>query len=111
MASRGIDIDDVSHVFNYDLPNESESYVHRIGRTGRAGREGIAISFCDDSEGGYLRDIERLTGVPLTPQLDQPYHWAEAIPDAKASGQPKKKPGQNNKRGGARNRNRRRWRR
>ena len=67
VASRGIDIDDVSHVFNYDLPNESESYVHRIGRTGRAGREGIAISFCDDSEGGYLRDIERLTGVPLTP--------------------------------------------
>ena len=59
IAARGIDIDDISHVVNFELPNEPESYVHRIGRTARAGGEGIAISFCDASERGYLRDIER----------------------------------------------------
>ena len=61
IAARGIDIDDISHVVNFELPNEPESYVHRIGRTARAGGEGIAISFCDPSERGYLRDIERIT--------------------------------------------------
>ena len=61
IAARGIDIDDISHVVNFELPNEPESYVHRIGRTARAGGEGIAISFCDPSERNYLRDIERLT--------------------------------------------------
>jgi ATP-dependent RNA helicase RhlE len=112
VASRGIDIDGVSHVFNYDLPNESESYVHRIGRTGRAGRDGIAISFCDDSEGGYLRDIERLTKVPLTPVMDQPYHWSEAIPDARATGQVKKPSGdRGQRRGGNDRRGGRKWRR
>ncbi len=60
IAARGIDIDDISHVVNFELPNEPESYVHRIGRTARAGGEGIALSFCDPSERGYLRDIERL---------------------------------------------------
>ena len=66
VAARGIDIDDVSHVFNFDLPNAAEAYVHRIGRTARAGRSGIAISFCDRSERGMLRDIERLTNTLLT---------------------------------------------
>jgi ATP-dependent RNA helicase RhlE len=61
IAARGIDIDDVTHVVNFDLPNIPESYVHRIGRTARAGREGIALSFCADDEKPYLRDIERLT--------------------------------------------------
>ena len=60
IAARGIDIDDISHVVNFELPNEPESYVHRIGRTARAGGEGIAISFCDASERGMLRDIERV---------------------------------------------------
>lgn len=60
IAARGIDIDDVTHVVNLELPNEPESYVHRIGRTARAGREGVAISFCDATENQYLRDIERL---------------------------------------------------
>jgi ATP-dependent RNA helicase RhlE len=60
VAARGIDVDDVSHVINYDLPNVAEAYVHRIGRTGRAGRAGRAISFCDAAERGLLRDIERL---------------------------------------------------
>jgi ATP-dependent RNA helicase RhlE len=60
IAARGVDVDDISHVINFELPNEPESYVHRIGRTARAGTEGTAISFCDPSERTYLRDIERL---------------------------------------------------
>jgi ATP-dependent RNA helicase RhlE len=60
IAARGIDVPEISHVVNYDLPNIPESYVHRIGRTARAGRDGIAISFCDDEEREYLRDIEKL---------------------------------------------------
>ena len=80
IASRGIDVDGVSHVFNYDLPNISESYVHRIGRTGRAGREGVAIAFCDESETEYLRDIERLTRKPLEQVLDHAWHFPIAMP-------------------------------
>ena len=60
IAARGIDVDEVSHVINYELPNVAEAYVHRIGRTGRAGRTGIAISLCDPAERGLLSDIERL---------------------------------------------------
>ncbi len=68
IAARGIDVDGVSHVINFDLPNIPESYVHRIGRTARAGRDGVAISFCDHEERGYLRDIERLIrmAIPAT---------------------------------------------
>lgn len=65
IAARGIDIDDISHVINFELPNEPESYVHRIGRTARAGGEGIAISFCDSSERSYLRDIERIIRMKI----------------------------------------------
>ncbi|TXN73142.1 DEAD/DEAH box helicase, partial [Methylobacterium sp. WL18] len=67
IAARGIDVDGVSHVVNFDLPNVPESYVHRIGRTARAGATGLAISFCNDEERAYLRDIERLTrqSVPV----------------------------------------------
>ena len=61
IAARGIDIPAISHVFNYDIPRDPESYVHRIGRTARAGRDGIAISFCDDAEKEYLREIEKIT--------------------------------------------------
>lgn len=60
IASRGIDVDSISHVINYDLPDVAETYVHRIGRTARAGASGIAISFCDVEERGQLRDIERV---------------------------------------------------
>jgi ATP-dependent RNA helicase RhlE len=60
VAARGIDIDGVTHVFNFDLPTEPETYVHRVGRTGRAGAGGIAISLCNSEERGQLRDIERL---------------------------------------------------
>lgn len=66
VAARGIDIDDVSHVINYELPNVPESYVHRIGRTARAGRSGVAIALCDPSERKHLRSIERLTKIKLT---------------------------------------------
>ncbi len=65
IAARGIDIDNISHVVNFELPNEPESYVHRIGRTARAGTDGIAISFCDASERGFLRDIERLIRMKI----------------------------------------------
>jgi ATP-dependent RNA helicase RhlE len=66
IAARGIDVADITHVINYELPNEPESYVHRIGRTARAGRSGIALSFCDNAERGHLRSIEKLTRRPLT---------------------------------------------
>ncbi len=61
IAARGIHVSDISHVINYELPNQPESYVHRIGRTARAGAEGIAFSFCDKLEKGFLKDIERFT--------------------------------------------------
>jgi superfamily II DNA/RNA helicase len=70
IAARGIDVDGVSHVINYDLPNVPESYVHRIGRTARAGRDGIAISFCDHEENGFLRDIERTIRIKI-PSTDK----------------------------------------
>jgi ATP-dependent RNA helicase RhlE len=66
IAARGIDIDDITHVINYELPNIPESYVHRIGRTARAGAEGAAIALCAPDERPYLRDIERLTKTQLT---------------------------------------------
>ena len=67
IAARGIDVEGITHVINYDLPNIPESYVHRIGRTARAGADGMAISFCDVEERAYLRDIEKLIRqkVPL----------------------------------------------
>ena len=72
IASRGLDVDDVTHVINYELPNIPESYVHRIGRTARAGADGIAISFCDAGERDYLRAIERLIKRRLTVVGDDP---------------------------------------
>lgn len=66
VAARGIDIPAVSHVYNYDLPEVPDAYVHRIGRTARAGRDGIAIAFCAPDEAKLLRDIERLMGIDIT---------------------------------------------
>jgi len=80
IASRGIDVDGVSHVINYDLPNIAESYVHRIGRTGRAGLTGIAIAFCDESETEYLVDIEKLTAKSLEVVVDHEWHSDKAMP-------------------------------
>ncbi|MEE3082693.1 MAG: DEAD/DEAH box helicase [Candidatus Thermoplasmatota archaeon] len=78
VASRGIDVSDISHVINLDLPNEPDVYVHRIGRTGRAGRGGIAIAFCDENEGEYLRGIEKSIGQEITVDEDQPFHSEKA---------------------------------
>jgi len=80
IASRGIDVEGITHVFNYDLPNEPESYVHRIGRTARAGRSGIAYGFCDDSESGYLVGIQELIGYEIPVDADHDLHFAGAIP-------------------------------
>ncbi|MDY0883471.1 DEAD/DEAH box helicase [Dongia soli] len=73
IAARGIDIDGVTHVINVDLPNEPESYVHRIGRTARAGASGIALSFCDAEERAFLRDIEKITRQQIPVVEDHPY--------------------------------------
>ncbi|MBV9654038.1 MAG: DEAD/DEAH box helicase [Acetobacteraceae bacterium] len=78
IASRGIDVKGITHVVNFDLPVEPESYVHRIGRTARAGAEGIAISFCDHAERPALRAIERLTGAKLRPVGEVPAERAES---------------------------------
>ena len=79
IAARGIDVDGVSHVINFELPNVPEDYVHRVGRTARAGAAGIAIAFCSDDERPYLRDIEKLTrcslrAVPVPPAAPAPRH-------------------------------------
>ncbi len=73
IAARGIDIDDLSHVVNYDLPEVAETYVHRIGRTGRAGLSGVAISFCDHPDKVYLRDIHRLIKKELPVVTEHPF--------------------------------------
>jgi ATP-dependent RNA helicase RhlE len=81
IAARGIDVDEVTHVINFDLPNESESYVHRIGRTGRAGLNGIAYSFCSTDERDYLRDIERLIQAHIPVVDEHPYLSNVAAPE------------------------------
>jgi ATP-dependent RNA helicase RhlE len=73
IAARGIDVDSLTHVINYDLPNVPETYVHRIGRTGRAGAEGIAFSFCDGEERAYLKDILKLTNQEIPVVEEHPY--------------------------------------
>ena len=82
IAARGIDVDGITHVVNFELPNEPESYVHRIGRTARAGARGIALSFCDRDERSYLRDIERLTKQPLQVVADHPFRAAGGVATA-----------------------------
>lgn len=77
IAARGIDIDKLRYVINYDIPNEPETYVHRIGRCGRAGEDGIAISICEPEENGYLRDIEKLTKQKIQIVEDNPYPQTE----------------------------------
>lgn len=73
IAARGIDVDNLTHVINYELPNVPETYVHRIGRTGRAGASGTAFSFCDHEEREYLRDIQKLIGKTISVVNDHPY--------------------------------------
>jgi ATP-dependent RNA helicase RhlE len=87
IASRGIDVEGITHVFNFDLPNEPESYVHRIGRTARAGKSGLAYAFCDDSEVGYLVGIQQLIGMEIPLDDNHNFHFPGAIP------KPGQKPG------------------
>ena len=103
VASRGIDVSDISHVINLDLPNESEVYVHRIGRTGRAGQGGIAIAFCDENEGEYLRGIEKTIRQEIPVDEDHPYH-SEKAKSRKGEKAPKKQ--QRGGRSGGRRQNR-----
>ncbi|HSK14372.1 MAG TPA: DEAD/DEAH box helicase [Phnomibacter sp.] len=79
IAARGIDIDELTHVINYELPNIPESYVHRIGRTGRAGANGFAIAFCDAEERAYLKDIQKLIGRSVPVEHDHPYHMTQPM--------------------------------
>lgn len=79
IAARGIDVDQLSHVFNYELPNIPETYVHRIGRTGRAGHEGVAISFCESEEMAYLKDIQKLIGKKIKIVSDHPFITSEGV--------------------------------
>ena len=77
IAARGIDVNQLSHVINYELPNISETYVHRIGRTGRAGHDGVAISFCESEELPYLKDIQKLIGLQIPVVRDHPWVTVE----------------------------------
>ena len=88
IAARGIDVDGVTHVINFDLPNVPESYVHRIGRTARAGADGSAISFCDGEERAYLRAIEKLTRqkIPATDRRANPGAEPEEAAEARPQG-------------------------
>ncbi|MFO7937681.1 MAG: DEAD/DEAH box helicase [Kiritimatiellia bacterium] len=90
IASRGIDVSDVTHVVNYDLPEETESYVHRIGRTARAGSEGAAISFISKNQRNLLRDIEKLIKKEIPREREQPYH-SEEVEESLLSGGDEKK--------------------
>jgi ATP-dependent RNA helicase RhlE len=80
IAARGIDVEELSHVINFDLPNVPETYVHRIGRTGRAGMGGVALSFCDQEEKAYLKDIQKLIGKFITVINDHPYPLGRVKP-------------------------------
>jgi ATP-dependent RNA helicase RhlE len=82
LAARGIDVDGITHVINYDMPLEPESYVHRIGRTGRAGADGVALSFCDSNERACLRAIEKLIKTSIRVEADHPFHVQTAASPA-----------------------------
>jgi ATP-dependent RNA helicase RhlE len=109
LAARGIDVDGISHVVNFELPNEPESYVHRIGRTARAGARGIALSFCDANERTFLRDIEKLTRNRLAVVDDHPF-VAKANepspPPQERRGRPQGGHGHGGNRGGSRHQGR-----
>ncbi|MEO8272130.1 MAG: DEAD/DEAH box helicase, partial [Aureliella sp.] len=101
LAARGIDIDGISHVVNYDMPVDAESYVHRIGRTGRAGADGIALSFCSSAEMGELREIEQLIGkkIPVAPGQVAPRPAPE---ERRGRGASSQRAGQSSSRSGSR---------
>jgi ATP-dependent RNA helicase RhlE len=110
IAARGIDIDELTHVINYELPNVPETYVHRIGRTGRAGANGIAFSFCDMEERAFLQDIHKLIARNIPVVDTHPYHHNSTVsplkqqPAKQSAGgnkeqRPHRGPGNNNRPG------------
>jgi ATP-dependent RNA helicase RhlE len=112
IAARGIDIDQLPYVINFDLPNIPETYVHRIGRTGRAGNGGIAISFCSKDEHGYWKDIQRLIKVDVKTITDHPYPWHSGNPDKiEAAPKSSNRSGKSNKsrKSDASKKNKKRW--
>lgn len=96
IAARGIDIDELPHVINYELPEVPETYVHRIGRTGRAGADGIALSFCDGEERDYLRGIQKLTGIKVPVVAEHPYP-ATNVPGSKPPQKQRRRSNNSNK--------------
>jgi ATP-dependent RNA helicase RhlE len=111
VAARGIDVDGISHVINFDMPNVAESYVHRIGRTGRAGALGWAIAFCDRDERGLLADIERLIRRRLpVAGAEAPTELSAGSAPAAAVSEPRAPSSPSQSRGGPRRyRGTRRW--
>jgi ATP-dependent RNA helicase RhlE len=113
IAARGIDIESLPYVINFDLPNIPETYVHRIGRTGRAGNGGISISFCGRDEEPYWKDILKLIKVSVKTMKDHPFPWKEGEPnpDAKPDLRNKKKPegATNSRKSEASKKNKKRW--
>ncbi|HET8864533.1 MAG TPA: DEAD/DEAH box helicase [Gracilimonas sp.] len=93
IAARGIDVDELQYVINYEIPNVPETYVHRIGRTGRAGLDGTALSFCDAQEKAYLRDIEKLIGqeIPVIDEHKYPLIDHNPTPPEKQKHRPSRK--------------------
>jgi ATP-dependent RNA helicase RhlE len=115
IAARGIDIEQLPFVINFDIPNISETYVHRIGRTGRAGNSGLAISFCGKDEKPYWQDIEKLIRMKIKVVTDHQYTWKdeEVNPDAKPDLRNKDKnkinPNSNSRKSEASKKNKKRW--
>jgi ATP-dependent RNA helicase RhlE len=113
IAARGIDIESLPFVINFDLPNIPETYVHRIGRTGRAGNEGVSISFCGRDEEPYWKDILKLIKVSVKTVTDHPFPWKEGVPnpDAKPDLRNKSKnpSGNTSRKSEASKKNKKRW--
>ena len=111
IAARGIDIDQLPFVINFDLPNIPETYVHRIGRTGRAGNGGIAISFCGKDEAPYWKDIQKLIKVDVEVIKDHPYQWQDGSPDENTPKKSSNRSGEahNSRKSAASKQNKKRW--
>ena len=111
IAARGIDIDQLPFVINFDLPNIPETYVHRIGRTGRAGNGGIAISFCGKDEAPYWKDIQKLIKVDVQVIKDHPFPWKDGSPDENTPKQSsnRSKEANNSRKSTASKQNKKRW--
>lgn len=112
IAARGIDIELLPFVLNFDLPNIPETYVHRIGRTARAGNEGIAYSFCGRDEEPYWKDIQKLTGIQAKVIKDHPFPWNESAKEMANTAKPdrrNKKKTDNSRKSTASKKNKKRW--